>query len=103
MKGRPDLSLIADLEGPSFISRITHRRLDRRITQDDYDKKARELKEQQAEIATRIEQRLSRYDEREHRMGPAGRDHWLDGAGLESRAPRARSKRRSRSLLARTK
>jgi hypothetical protein len=27
-----------------------------RITQDDYDKKARELKEQQAEIATRIEQ-----------------------------------------------
>src|SRR3984893_14532913 len=28
----------------------------RRITQDDYDKKARELKEQQAEIATRIEQ-----------------------------------------------
>ena len=26
------------------------------ITQDDYDKKARELKEQQAEIATRIEQ-----------------------------------------------
>ena len=28
----------------------------RSITQDDYDKKARELKEQQAEIATRIEQ-----------------------------------------------
>src|SRR5260370_31247529 len=28
----------------------------RRITQDDYDKKARELKERQAEIATRIEQ-----------------------------------------------
>src|SRR5258708_17626186 len=27
-----------------------------RISQDDYDKKARELKEQQAEIATRIEQ-----------------------------------------------
>ena len=26
------------------------------ITQDDYDKKARELKEQQAEIALRIEQ-----------------------------------------------
>jgi hypothetical protein len=31
-------------------------RICRRITQDDYDKKARELKEQQAEIATRIEQ-----------------------------------------------
>ena len=29
---------------------------ERRITQDDYDKKTRELKEQQAEIATRIEQ-----------------------------------------------
>jgi hypothetical protein len=28
----------------------------RRITQDDYDKKARELKERQAEIATRIDQ-----------------------------------------------
>ena len=28
----------------------------RRITQDEYDKKARELKERQAEIATRIEQ-----------------------------------------------
>jgi site-specific DNA recombinase len=31
-------------------------RLDKSITQDDYDKKARELKEQQAETATRIEQ-----------------------------------------------
>jgi site-specific DNA recombinase len=31
-------------------------RLDKSITQDDYDKKARELKERQAEIATRIEQ-----------------------------------------------
>ena len=31
-------------------------RLDKSITQDDYDKKARELKEQQAEIALRIEQ-----------------------------------------------
>jgi hypothetical protein len=28
----------------------------RRITQDEYDKKARELKERQAEFATRIEQ-----------------------------------------------
>jgi hypothetical protein len=49
-----------------------------RITQDEYDKKARELKKRQAEIATRIE---------EHQQGRGVSHHSrkLDFLGLASR------------------
>jgi hypothetical protein len=38
------------------LSTLLDQRLDKSITQDEYDKKARELKERQTEIAMRIEQ-----------------------------------------------
>ena len=49
--------------------RLLDLRLDKSITQDDYDKKARELKEQQAEIAT------------PHRAAPARRRRVSHNAG----------------------
>jgi hypothetical protein len=53
------------------------RKLERRITQSDYDKKARELKERQTEIGLRIEQ---------HQQGDGDYRTTLESLSLASRA-----------------